>query len=63
MKEDWIRSSTVGRNAYINGFMNNSPAWTKMAINQKVLDVIKQGSGFILGLISEKNTYIIVQVP
>ena len=31
--------STVGRKAYINGFMNNSPACTKMATNQKVLDI------------------------
>ena len=45
------------------GFLDNSPACTKMAINQKVLDVIKQGSGYQLGLISEKNTYINVQVP
>ena len=46
MKGDWIRSST----AYINGFMNNSPACTKMAINKKywiyfdrIWDLIRPG--------------------
>jgi hypothetical protein len=35
MKED----STVGRNAYIIGFLQNFTPGTKTAINQKVLDI------------------------